>query len=335
MVQSFALWGSNMMSASLMLVVAMQDPLPDPGLLRRVEAACRALLQPMKFGCVKTTLCSAVGEGVGSRARLLFTESGSLAFADVSGAMTAVVVDTKDVSSLLAPVVMSAPPWHYEERADSSGRSTVMTLLSDGRVDVTKIRNGSVSQCSVTWVQATERLSVSSLVSPLPSSSRFLADWFGTWQWRVASESSVGEFALVAKKDGVGSTYDLVVGADGMPKVAAMTSTDRSSGFLSYFEYTTEVDRPVWIASILSVNWSPGFLAVYSYAISDHELLDPKQLQEMAVDVRVGDLVCDGRSRPYKVVQVAPGMAAVSVPRVRVLVDGGGVKSDPGLRDGK
>ncbi|MBX3463990.1 MAG: hypothetical protein KF830_12530 [Planctomycetes bacterium] len=190
--------------------------------------------------------------------------------------------------------------------------------MSDGEVDVTKVQHPKGSQCSVVWTQPTERFSVGSLVSPIPSSRRFVADWLATWKWSVIAGSPSDEATIRVTKEGSPNSYLVRVREDGLPRVVAMTSEDASSGFLAYFEYSEDSGSPVWVSLIHRVAWRPGGMTMVSISISGHALIDSAVIREKKIWVHVGDMICDGRTRPYTVLSVTPDTGDPRIPHVEI-----------------
>lgn len=308
-----------MMLGVVVALLSTQDFDAVGAMLQRFEAACCALLQPMRFSVVKTVLCESNDAGAGALVRGLFSGAGPISWTDRDGALRLLPSPSPERLVMCAPIVMSAPPWHYEELLDDGGSFIRLTLMSDGEVDVTKVQHPKSAQCSVVWTQPTERFSVGSLVSPIPSSRRLVVDWLATWKWRVIAGSPSEEATIQVTKEGSPNSYLVRIREDGLPRVVAMMPEDASAGFLTYFEYSAVPDKPVWISSIHRITWSHGGMRAVSLEISDHALIDRTTIKEKKIDVHVGDMICDGRTRPYTIMQVAPDSKDPHVPYVEIL----------------
>jgi hypothetical protein len=301
---------------TLVLVVA-QEPSPN---LEALHRACLLITQPMAFAAKDE--CVLEREAAGAARALpvadlkrLVTQDGSLTFATADDALRANACKVIRVRHL--PTVRSAPPWLYESCSDSPEGRPLTEMLTDGKITVNKVRHSHRAQCTVSHAVAISGCSVEYVASPLPGRP-FVEDLFSNWDWKACGEGQgVRKPDWIATRSGHSCSLSVWMSAEGLPTVCARLATDESSGEVSYYHFAEFDNAVFWVSRVTRFVWDDMTVRVHQIHIASPRLITEQEAKKHSISVGIGDVFCDARARPYKLVEVSAA-TELKVPYVTI-----------------
>jgi hypothetical protein len=294
-----------------------QEPEVDLATLHR---ACLIVTQPMAYAvredCVldmPIDQAKSLGVELGS----LLTGDGKLAFFKSEDALLAFKCHPRRARWL--PLVRSAYPWLYESESYESGGPVVAERFTDGRVLVAKVRHSHKSQCTVSYAADESGFSVNYLALPIPGRT-FLEFWFKEWTWKASQSKDVREPSWVASRQGVGCVFYVWTGVGGLPFACARVADNREAGEVSYYHFSGGRDNVLWLSRIVRFVWNAARVQAYDVRVENPVPITSNEVQRHPISIAPGDIFCDVRSRPYRLIEVESGsVSAIQAPHVVVI----------------